>query len=187
MKPRKTKHCPLCKLDLPLESFTSTRAKYCKQCKRIRELEQAQERQQRAITRLKNKKQKTQTKVTLAERKKQVQRVVNKYIRLRDADDGCISCGNKNASSYDAGHYINQGSSGALRYNLDNIHKQCSFKCNHNLSGNKIEYRINLVKKIGLEEVEWLEKHRHDTHRYTREELDVIEEMIKTRLKSLER
>ncbi len=54
----KTKHCPLCNLDLPKDAFTSTRAKYCKNCTRIRQLEQQKEMQQRAFERVKAKKQK---------------------------------------------------------------------------------------------------------------------------------
>lgn len=111
--------------------------------------------------------------------KQKVQQAINAYVRKRDENDGCISCGTRTAKYYDAGHYINQGSSSLLRYHLDNIHKQCSFNCNHNLSGNKIEYRINLVKKIGLKRVEWLEEHRHDVYKWTREELETLLTVIK--------
>lgn len=118
------------------------------------------------------------TPLSIPQLKKKVQRAVNAYVRERDKELPCISC-QRFANNYDAGHYINQGSSGALRYNLDNIHKQCSFNCNRSLSGNKIEYRINLVKKIGVDRVEWLEDHRHDVKKWRREELEEILDGLK--------
>ena len=66
----KTKHCPLCNLDLPKDAFTSTRAKYCKNCKRIRQLEQQKEMQQRAFERAKAKKQKKEQVMSLADLKR---------------------------------------------------------------------------------------------------------------------
>lgn len=110
---------------------------------------------------------------TLAKLKKTVRTVFHRWIRERDKELPCISC-QRWSDKFDAGHYINQGSSGALRYNEDNVHKQCSFNCNNKLSGNKIEYRISLVKKIGVERVEWLEEHRTDIKRWDREELNAL-------------
>lgn len=173
----KTKHCPYCKKDLPRNLFTSTRAKFCNPCKRIRQLEKAQEMRERAMGRLKKKKSKTKGVIRISDLKKRVQRVVNKYIRQRDADEACISCGQVK-DKYDAGHYIAQGSSGYLRYDLNNIHCQCT-GCNRFKHGNLIEYRINLIKKIGVEQVEWLEYSRHKTHKWTREELLDLETAMK--------
>lgn len=128
--------------------------------------------QKREIERLEKKKQKTVTVVKLSELKKSVQRKVNAFIRERDKDLPCISC-QKYAETYQAGHFIAQGSSGLLRYNLDNINNQC-VGCNKWKHGNGIEYRIALIKKIGVERVEYLENHRHDTHSWTREELEQV-------------
>jgi hypothetical protein len=55
-----------------------------------------------------------------------------------------------------AGHYLPKGSNGNLRWNEDNCHKQCA-TCNNHLSGNLLQYRKTLVKKIGIDKVEWLE------------------------------
>mgnify|MGYP001328630967 FL=1 len=109
---------------------------------------------------------------TMAQLKKIVQRKVNEYVRLRDKKLPCISCGRRGVA-IDAGHYVAQGSSGLLRYELDNLNGQCQ-KCNRFLHGNLIEYRIGLVKRIGILQVEWLEKHRHDIKKWTREELNEI-------------
>lgn len=109
---------------------------------------------------------------TLSQLKSSAQRLVNKYVRYRDRNLPCISCG-KRANKYEAGHYIAQGSCGALRFHLDNINNQCG-QCNRWKSGNLIEYRIALIKKIGKERVEFLEEHRHDTQKWTREELETL-------------
>jgi hypothetical protein len=62
----------------------------------------------------------------------------------------------KLGGSFDAGHYRSRGSASHLRFNLLNIHKQC-VKCNRFKSGNAVDYRIELIKRIGLENVEKLE------------------------------
>ena len=93
----------------------------------------------------------------------------NKYIRNRDSKDPCISCGRHHTGQYHAGHYKTVGGHPALRFEEDNCHKQCSV-CNNYKSGNLSEYRSNLLKKIGLERVEWLEG-PHDPVKYTIEDL----------------
>lgn len=115
------------------------------------------------------------------------QRVVNDYIRERDRDLPCISCGTWVTVQWEAGHFRSRGAASHLRYNEDNIHKQCH-RCNAELSSNAIPYRAALVVKIGSERVEALENN-NTPHRYTREELKSIRmhyralmrELIKTR------
>ncbi|WP_313471242.1 recombination protein NinG [Atlantibacter hermannii] len=115
------------------------------------------------------------------------QRVVNDYIRERDRDLPCISCGTWVTVQWEAGHFRSRGAASHLRYNEDNIHKQCH-RCNAELSSNAIPYRAALVVKIGPERVEALENN-NTPHRYTREELKSIRmhyralmrELIKTR------
>ncbi len=87
------------------------------------------------------------------------QSVFNTFIRLRDADKPCVSCGVERCEEYHAGHYICTTYQ-YHRFNENNVHKQCS-KCNTHLSGNLIPYRIELIKRIGLVEVEYLEDSRH--------------------------
>jgi len=84
---------------------------------------------------------------------------INTYVRLRDIDNPCISCdkpANQDPNEWDAGHYRSRGSAPHLRFNLDNNHKQCKH-CNRYLSGNIVEYRPRLIKRIGLEKVEAIE------------------------------
>ena len=177
--PKKThKVCMECKKERLIANFETPGTRICSSCKIIRRLKVEKERQQRAIDRLKTKKQKKKTVLKISDLKKSVQRKFNKWIKQRDAEDGCISCGNRNSSSYDAGHYLPQGSTRSLRYHPDNVHKQC-VSCNRFKHGNLIEYRINLVKKIGIKKVEWLEEHRKDVKRWTREELNELLERYK--------
>jgi hypothetical protein len=116
-------------------------------------------------------------KQTLPQLKKKVQRAVNKWIRKRDEDKPCISCG-KHAEKKDAGHFVAQGSSSFLRYNLDNIHGQC-YGCNRFKHGNLLEYRIGLIKRIGEDKVKYLEDNRHTLKKWTREELEELLESLR--------
>lgn len=87
------------------------------------------------------------------------QSVFNTFIRMRDADKPCISCGVFKCEEFHAGHYI-ASTYQYHRFNEFNVHKQCS-KCNTHLRGNLIPYRIELINRIGLAEVEYLENSRH--------------------------
>ena len=100
------------------------------------------------------------------------QRVVNDYIRERDRNLPCISCGTWTTVQWEAGHFRSRGKASHLRYHEDNIHAQCHH-CNVHLSGNQQQYRINLIAKIGAERVEALENN-NTPHRYTIEELEGI-------------
>ncbi|WP_196248838.1 recombination protein NinG [Burkholderia multivorans] len=89
---------------------------------------------------------------------RELQTVFNRWIRARDADLPCISCGRPASwkGQWDAGHYRSVGSNPAVRFDPLNVNKQCG-PCNVHLSGNLIAYRAGLVAKIGLEAVERLE------------------------------
>lgn len=113
------------------------------------------------------------------------QRVVNDYIRERDRDLPCISCGTWTTVQWEAGHFRSRGKASHLRYHEDNIHAQCHH-CNVHLSGNQQQYRINLIAKIGVERVEALENN-NTPHRYTREELDAIRKRYRALLRELVR
>lgn len=96
---------------------------------------------------------------------KKAQIVFNKWIRERDKDLGCISCGSW--SNPQAGHYLSQGHHSALRFNEFNVNRQC-LRCNSFLHGNLINYRIGLVKKIGEDKVNELETYSKSAHRWDR-------------------
>lgn len=115
---------------------------------------------------------------------KDAQTIFNRFIRLRDEGLPCISCQRHHTGQYHAGHYRSVGSSPELRFNEFNVFRQCS-PCNNHLSGNSINYRRNLISKIGVERVEWLEG-PHEPKKYT---IPEIQELIKTyrlKIKELE-
>jgi len=117
--------------------------------------------------------------------KKKVQDECNKYIRLRDSKEPCISClYSGTGRQWHAGHYRPQGGNSALRYDERNIHKQCSI-CNTHKSGNLAEYRKNLIKKIGLESVEELEA-SHSIKKWTKDELDALMTKFKYKIKVIQ-
>lgn len=103
---------------------------------------------------------------------KEAQTAFNKFIRMRDENEPCISCGRYHQGQYHAGHYLSTGARPELRFDESNVHKQCS-ACNNHLSGNIALYRIALIKKIGLAEVERLEGPQKPK-KYTAEELREI-------------
>jgi hypothetical protein len=111
--------------------------------------------------------------------------VFNAYIRKRDKDLPCISCGCLKANKWDAGHFWAAGNYSFLRFNEDNVHKQCSAYCNVHLSGNQNSYRINLIKKIGAERVQWLDNHRHDKLELSIPEIKTLIEKYKKLCKQL--
>ena len=87
---------------------------------------------------------------------REAQQAFNAYIRARDRYLACISWGRHHDGQCHAGHYLSRGSRPELAYHPDNCHKQCA-PCNTHLSGNLVLYRVNLIERIGLDRVEWLE------------------------------
>ena len=114
----------------------------------------------------------------LSKLKNEAQAAVNKYIRLRDYYDPCISCGKskeeiegdqgwKIGGCWDAGHFRSRGAAKHLRFILFNIHKQCK-SCNGgsgNFSAKAVtvdaRYEENLIDKIGQDKVDWLKNNNN--------------------------
>jgi len=117
---------------------------------------------------------------------KEAQAAVNKYIRLRDRNKPCVSCGSNpndsdlmTGSRFDAGHYRSRGSASHLRFNLLNIHKQC-VKCNRFNSGNAVDYRIELIRRIGENNVTKLENN-NASRKFTIEYLERVKKIFNKR------
>ena len=117
---------------------------------------------------------------------KLAQTIVNKYIRLRDLNKPCVSCGYVFGSRQaHASHFKPVGNNQQLRFNTLNIWKSCSI-CNTHLSGNLVPYRKNLIKKLGLKKVEEIENN-HDRGNYTVEYLHRLIRVFKKKIKLYER
>lgn len=112
------------------------------------------------------------------------QQQFNKFIRLRDRNDPCISCGRYKVHSWTAGHYRSAGHYPSLRFNEDNCHKQCN-RCNIYLHGNLIDYGTALEYKLGLDRLKELESAK-GAKKYTERDYEVIYEVYKNKISDLE-
>lgn len=191
---RKCKHCAEYK---PAESGVKTPVAWF--CSHVCAIEFAREKSVKAAARQAAKRKADNSKVErlakseLRQRKmevkpigywmKRAQSAFNAWVRERDRDQPCISCGRHHQGQNHAGHYRPAGSNPELRFEPDNCHLQCA-PCNSHLSGNLTAYRPALIAKIGLERVEWLEG-PHEPKRYRREDYQAIEAEYKAKLKEI--
>ena len=133
----------------------------------------------------KEKKQKMQQELeTVQDYIKMTQIIFNKYIRLRDKGQVCISC-NKPALKENAGHFWSAGGHSNVRFNEDNVHLQCEY-CNTYLSGNLIMYNNNLLYKLGSDRFIKLHEQAHITKKWTKDELIEIIKEYKLKIKQYE-
>lgn len=108
----------------------------------------------------------------------------NTYIRYRDKDKLCISCGKKlRKGNTDAGHYMSSGGHYNVRFNEDNVHGQCSRPCNKDKSGDLINYRKGLINRIGLERLEYLESIANETRKFNIQEVKELINFYKNKIK----
>jgi hypothetical protein len=121
---------------------------------------------------------------TVQELIKAAQIIFNKYIRLRDKGQVCISC-QKPPLKENAGHYFNANNHWNVRFDERNVHLQCEH-CNTYLSGNLIEYRKGLINKIGAEQLTLLELEAKETRKFTKDELKEIINIYKKKIKQYE-
>ena len=121
---------------------------------------------------------------TYSDHVKELQVIVNKYVRLRDKDKGCISCGTPLVGKYDAGHYYSAGGNPELRFNIDNIHGQCVY-CNQHRHGALLDYTERLPNRIGLCKFTELKKLRGEPMKYSIPELILKKNYYKELIKSM--
>ena len=117
---------------------------------------------------------------------KELEIIVNRYIRKRDALLPCVSC-NAQPGTYKltAGHYYPAGSYKNLRFLEDNIHGQCWWNCNKNKHGNLIEYRKEIIRRIGEDRLEELDRLSRIPRHYTIPELIELKEIYKEKIRKL--
>lgn len=167
-KPPKLKKCPICSTEYtPRSSLQKVCHNYKCAIAFNRQVDERnaareirkQERLQRADLRERRERLKG-----VAEWQREAQTAFNRYIRLRDFGRSCASCGGVLAgssnyltgSAVDASHYRSRGAAAHLKFNVFNVHAACT-RCNRQLSGNAVEFRIRLIERIGLVRVERLE------------------------------
>lgn len=190
-KKPKQRTCKICR-----EKFTADPNLFCPPtCEKSEcRYEYAMKHLNKKITAVKKENNKAKKEFNQSDRKyllELAQKAVNTFIRMRDGKY-CISCefvphydkkGVWKDRQFQAGHYKSQGGNSALRFDENNIHAQCSI-CNNHLSANLAKYRANIIKKIGIAEVERLETTKN-TKLWTVEELQDIIKTYKMKIKEL--
>lgn len=156
----KTRRCKGCKdykpadggIHVPLGWFC------CGECASNWSWQQEQKKRSKAITKQKEKERiaDRKKKEALRDRRwylKKAQEWFNRYIRLRDHGQPCISCGkpDNGQDGRTASHYRSVGSCSSLRFDESNVHASCG-QCNYWKSGNIEQYTPRLIEKIGQEE-----------------------------------
>ena len=119
---------------------------------------------------------------------KEAQKEFNAFIRERDSNQPCISCGRllgvgDIGGGFDCGHYRSTGAAKHLRFHPDNAHGQCK-QCNRWLAGRATDYRIGLLARIGASRVESLEAN-NAIHKWTKDELRAIKAEYREKLKRI--
>jgi hypothetical protein len=134
----------------------------------------------------KEKKKRKEKLMTRSDWMKLLQATFNKYIRERDINKGCISCGaSLQGVKFDAGHFYSVGSYPRLRFHEDNVHGQC-VRCNQHLHGNIAEYAHKLPLRIGKDKFDTLVSDRNkEPLKLTVDEIKDLLEKYKKKIKTL--
>jgi len=139
----------------------------------------------------------------LEKSKKRLTTKFNLFIRLRDMliDINnnifyyCIGCGRRidvvlfsdrsiyNGKDHHASHYFNSDRFASVEYDEHNVNLSCK-QCNTRLHGNKDQYKISLLKKIGEKNLEKLETKRNKTGKLNILEIEELEFFYSERSKS---
>jgi len=131
----------------------------------------------------------TRTRIQLIKPRSQLVREAqtdfNAMVRERDAGLPCISCGRHHGGQWHAGHYLSTGARPELRFEPLNVWKQCQ-PCNTHLHGNLVLYRLELIRRIGIEKVEWLEG-PHLAKQWGKEELIELAKDCRAKLREMKR
>lgn len=110
--------------------------------------------------------------VSLPKLKNKLQDIFNEFIRLRDAGQPCISCGE--IKILQAGHYFAVKGHDSLRFDEDNVHGECA-GCNCFDESHLIGYGVHLRAKIGEERYNALceraAEYKRNGYKWSRSEL----------------
>lgn len=150
-------------------------------------LKKAKRERAKVIQDRKETKEKLEKLKTRAQWAAEAQKEVNRYVRLRDASLGCVSCdkGPSWPGQWHGSHFRSVGAASAVRFNLWNIHKSCSV-CNNWKSGNLSEYEPRLREKIGNEKVDWL-RSQNQRVTYSIEYLRRLKDVMRKKANRLEK
>lgn len=190
----KPKKCPICSTEyIPRSSLQKVCHNY--KCaiaynkKRDEENAARNKRKQKRLQKSELKQRKDRLK-TASQWNKEAQAAVNKFIYWRDYGRPCIACGRPlnygvRGGAVDSSHYRSRGAAPWLRFNVFNNHSGC-VRCNRELSGNLIPYRLNLIEKIGLQRVERIE-HDNTVRKFSIEYLKRVKAIFTRRARHYEK
>jgi seryl-tRNA synthetase len=167
------KKCKVCKK--PFQPIRSTLEPVCdnynckvafaiQHAKKIKEKKAKEWRKEKAVLKDKIK--------TLSECEADAKKSFQKFIRLRDQDLPCISCGGNYKNLWDGGHFKKAEIYSGVIFHEMNCHKQCR-KCNRFLNGNELMYREGLISRYSEDFVRQIESLANETRQYkwTKEQL----------------
>ncbi|MEB0133561.1 recombination protein NinG [Pseudomonas sp. CCI2.4] len=120
-----------------------------------------------------------------ADHMKDAQTAFNAWIRERDIGLPCVSCGRHHNGQWHSGHFKSVGGHPALRFEPLNATRQCA-PCNTHKSGDLLNYRVELIKRIGIELVDWLDG-PHEPKKYTIDDLKAITADYRAKTRELKR
>lgn len=163
-RPMQTACSPTCAL-----AMARVKARKAHEARKKRERAEIREAKQRLKTR--------------SDHMKETQQAFNAFIRERDHALPCVSCGRHHQGQYHAGHYRTVGGNPELRFEELNVHKQCA-PCNNHKSGDIVNYRLELVRRIGADKVDWLEG-PHEPKKYTVGDLQELKRHYRARTREL--
>jgi hypothetical protein len=164
----KDKKCKICKVKFTPIQFAQIVCGYKCAIEHSKNLKKQKEqkdwKQQKAVLKEKLK--------TLGQYEAEAKKSFQKWVRMRDEKQPCISCGVNNTELWDGGHFKKAEIYSGVIFNEKNCHKQCR-KCNRFLGGNELNYRDGLIKRYGHDYVNELEMMANETRNYkfTKEEL----------------
>lgn len=125
----------------------------------------------------------------ISELEEDCRKIVQKIARIRDRNDGCISCHMpaNYGGAWHGSHYRAHGGCSSLQFHLWNIHKSCA-QCNLFKGGNREGYVQGLLKKpgYGRERIDWLDA-QPNSQRFSREYLTRFKAVMGKRCRRMEK
>jgi len=118
-------------------------------------------------------------------RKAAAKKACHDYIRARDSGKPCICCGEPLGLDYHAGHFLESGNNPQIRYDERNIHGQ-RISCNVFKGGDSGSYKENLMRKIGIKNINELLNMKGGTMKRTADDYRLIEDYYKNKLNLIE-
>lgn len=170
----KDKKCKVCQTKFTPVQFAQAVCGYkcaIEHSKKLKELKEQREwKAEKAILRDKLK--------TLSQYEAEAKKSFQKYIRMRDEKQPCISCGIENTELWDGGHFKKAEIYSGVIFDESNCHKQCR-KCNRFLGGNELNYRAGLIQRYGVEYTDQIEERANKTRNYKFAKCELIAKKLK--------